>query len=198
MTALLPRYINIRRGGFVCAAIGLAMCPWNLLSDSNKFTTYLSSYSVFLSSIAGVMLCDYYWVRKGYLRVKDLYNARRKGPYFYIYGVNPRAYGAYIAGILINVVGFAGDIGKTVPIGAQYIYRSVFIYFLSPSLSLLCIIEIQKLIFYFPFTFQGKLFRWNNSLLRNILGTKQAIPRTPNECYLARSWRGYHRYLTCL
>ena len=127
----------------MCAAIGLAMCPWNLLSDSNKFTTYLSSYSVFLSSIAGVMLCDYYWVRKGYLRVKDLYNARKKGPYFYIYGVNPRAYGAYIAGILINVVGFAGDIGKTVPIGAQYIYRSVFTHFLPSSLPLLYIIETK-------------------------------------------------------
>ena len=28
MTALFPRYINIRRGGYVCAAVGLAMCPW--------------------------------------------------------------------------------------------------------------------------------------------------------------------------
>lgn len=124
MTALLPRYINIRRGGFVCAAIGLAMCPWNLLSDSNKFTTYLSSYSVFLSSIAGVMICDYYWVRKGYLNVKELYSAKKEGAYYLgPLGINLRAYGAYIAGILINVVGFAGDVGKTVPIGAQYIYR---------------------------------------------------------------------------
>jgi NCS1 family nucleobase:cation symporter-1 len=28
MTALLPRYLNIRRGGYICAIIGLAMCPW--------------------------------------------------------------------------------------------------------------------------------------------------------------------------
>lgn len=27
MTALLPRYINIRRGSYICAAIGLAICP---------------------------------------------------------------------------------------------------------------------------------------------------------------------------
>lgn len=126
MTALLPRFINIRRGGFVCAAVGLAMCPWNLLSSSNQFTTYLSSYAVFLSSIAGVLICDYYLVRKGYLQVKDLYNARRSGPYFYRYGINPRAYVAYIAGILINVVGFAGAIGRTVPVGATYIYKYVF------------------------------------------------------------------------
>lgn len=125
MTALLPRFINIRRGGYICAAVGLAMCPWNLLSSSNQFTTYLSSYSVFLSSIAGVLICDYYIVRKGYLRVEDLYTARRKGPYFYVFGFNLRAYGAYIAGILINVVGFAGAVGRDVPIGAQYIYKYV-------------------------------------------------------------------------
>lgn len=123
LTALLPRFINIRRGGFVCAAIGLAMCPWNLLSSSNNFTTYLSSYAVFLSSIAGVLISDYYLVRKGYLRVKDLYDGRKRGPYFYIFGMNPRAYGAYVAGILINVVGFAGAIGRSVPLGAQYIYK---------------------------------------------------------------------------
>lgn len=126
LTALLPRFINIRRGGFVCAAVGFAMCPWNLLSSSNNFTTYLSSYAVFLSSIAGVLIGDYYVVRKGYLQVKDLYSARRKGPYFYQYGVNPRAYAAYLSGILINVVGFAGSIGVKVPLGAQYIYKSVF------------------------------------------------------------------------
>jgi NCS1 family nucleobase:cation symporter-1 len=114
MTALLPRYINIRRGGYICAAIGLAMCPWNLLKDSNNFTTYLSAYSVFLSSIAGVMISDYYFVRKGYLQIKDLYSARKSGPYFYTLGVHWRAYTAYIAGILINVVGFAGAIGRKV------------------------------------------------------------------------------------
>ena len=74
MTALLPRFLNIRRGGYICALVGLVMCPWNLLSSSNKFTTYLSAYSVFLSSIAGVILSDYYFVRKGYFQIIELYS----------------------------------------------------------------------------------------------------------------------------
>ncbi|KAK7227296.1 hypothetical protein V2G26_015299 [Clonostachys chloroleuca] len=123
MTALLPRFLNIRRGGYICAAIGLAMCPWNLLSDNNQFTTYLSAYSVFLSSIAGVMICDYYFIRKGYLEIKELYDGRKSSPYYYTFGVHWRAYAAYISGILINVVGFAGAVGREVPIGAQYIYN---------------------------------------------------------------------------
>ncbi|KAI0450433.1 permease for cytosine/purines, uracil, thiamine, allantoin-domain-containing protein [Xylaria acuta] len=123
-TALLPRFLNIRRGGYLCAVIGLALCPYQFLSSSNNFMTYLSAYSVFLSSIAGVMVSDYYFVRRGYLGVKELYDARRGGPYYFTFGVNWRAYAGYISGILINVVGFAGAVnGGNVPIGATYIYN---------------------------------------------------------------------------
>jgi NCS1 family nucleobase:cation symporter-1 len=123
MTALMPRYLNIRRGGYICALVGLVMCPWNLLSSANNFTTYLSAYSVFLSSIAGVMISDYYFVRKGYLEIKELYSARKTGPYYFTLGFHVRGYIAYICGILINIVGFVGAIGKKVPAGATYIYN---------------------------------------------------------------------------
>lgn len=123
MTALLPRYINIRRGGYVCALVGLVMCPWNLLSSANNFTTYLSAYSVFLSSIAGVIVSDYYLVRRGYLQIKELYSAKKTSPYYFAYGFSLRGYTAYAAGILINIVGFVGAIGKPVPRGATYIYN---------------------------------------------------------------------------
>ncbi|CAK7562781.1 MAG: uracil permease [Sporothrix epigloea] len=123
LTALLPRFINIRRGGYICAAVGLAMCPYTLLTSSNQFTTYLSAYSVFLSSIAGVMISDYYAVRRGYFEVRALYDGRSSGPYYYTKGFNWRAYAAYISGIMINVVGFAGAVGREVPSGATYIYN---------------------------------------------------------------------------
>ncbi|KAF2809229.1 uracil permease-like protein [Mytilinidion resinicola] len=123
MTALLPRYLNIRRGGYICALVGLVICPWKLLKSSNSFLTYLSSYSVFLSSIAGVIVCDYYVVRKGYLEVKNLYSGNKTDPYYFSYGVHWRGYAAYFAGILINVVGFAGAVGRKVPAGATYIYN---------------------------------------------------------------------------
>jgi len=136
MTALLPRWISIRRGGYICALIGLVMCPWQLLKDTNSFTTYLSAYSVFLSSIAGVMICDYYWVRKGYLQIKDLYSGKKTGPYYFTLGFNWRGYAAYIAGVLINIVGFVGAIGKEVPLGAKRIYDlNFFAGFLVSSLS---------------------------------------------------------------
>ncbi|THH28962.1 hypothetical protein EUX98_g5222 [Antrodiella citrinella] len=126
LTALFPRFINIRRGGYIAAVVGICMLPWNLLKSSNSFTSYLSAYSVFLSSIAGVMITDYWVIRKGHYRVKDLYSASHDGWYWYTYGVNFRAYAAYIAGIVINVVGFAGATGRIVPVAATHIYEMSF------------------------------------------------------------------------
>ncbi|ANB15572.1 Fur4p [Sugiyamaella lignohabitans] len=123
MTALFPRYINIRRGGFICATIGFAMCPWRLLETSNKFTTYLSAYTVFLSAIAGVIFCDYYLVRKGKLVIDDLYSADPSGIYYFFKGFSWRAYAAYICGVAINITGMVGAVGRKVPIGATRVYE---------------------------------------------------------------------------
>lgn len=131
VTALLPRFVNIRRGGYICAMLALAVCPWKLNSSSSKFTTYLSAYSVFLSSIAGVVACDYFYVRRGYIKLTHLYSLfapeNKELPSFYRYnaiGCNWRAYVAYICGILPNIVGFVGATGThKVPIGATQVYR---------------------------------------------------------------------------
>ncbi|CAI5758688.1 unnamed protein product [Candida verbasci] len=130
-TALLPRFINIRRGGYICGLLAIAVCPWKLISTSSKFTTYLSSYSVFLSSIAGVVACDYYYLRRGYLKLTHLYSFKapedKSMDSIYKYnkiGCNWRAYTAYICGILPNIVGFVGATEThKVPIGATEVYR---------------------------------------------------------------------------
>ena len=143
MTALLPKYMNIRRGGFICAAIAYAICPWNLMSSSSMFTTYLSAYSVFLSSIAGVVFCDYYILKKGLLYLPELYIANNSSPYFYSNGVNWRAYVAYICGILPNIVGFVGATQThTVPMGATYVYYFSFFTGYAASSSVLLILTL--------------------------------------------------------
>lgn len=132
VTALLPKYINIRRGSYLCALLALVVQPWNLLSSSSKFTTYLSAYSVFLSSIVGVICCDYYVVRRGFLKLPHLYSTfapeKPEIRSYYMYnkfGSNWRALIAYLCGILPNIVGFVGaTTGEDrVPIGAMEVYR---------------------------------------------------------------------------
>lgn len=69
------------------------------------------------------MISDYYFVRKGHIEVNQLYSADKTGPYYFNFGFSWHAYAAYICGILINIVGFAGAVGGTVPKGATYIYN---------------------------------------------------------------------------
>lgn len=141
--ALLPRFLNIRRGGYICALLALAINPWKLTSSSSMFTTYLSAYSVFLSSIAGVVACDYFYIRRGYIILTNLYSmtapAKPDVPSVYSYnkiGVNWRAYAAYICGILPNITGFVGATEThDVPLGARRVYQlNFFVGFLSAFL----------------------------------------------------------------
>ncbi|GEQ72518.1 hypothetical protein JCM33374_g6205 [Metschnikowia sp. JCM 33374] len=144
VTALLPQYLNIRRGSYLCALLALVVQPWNLLSSSSKFTTYLSAYSVFLSSIIGVICSDYYIVRRGYLKLTHLYSTHapedKSQRSYYMYnrfGINWRALIAYLGGILPNIIGFVGaTTGEdTVPMGANYVYRiNFFVGFFSSAI----------------------------------------------------------------
>ena len=121
--ALLPRYINIRRGAILCLVLSFAITPWNLLRSSISFTSYLASYQIFLSSIIGVLLCDYFWVRRGKLVVPHLFTRDRQGLFWYRKGVNWRAYAAYLTGIIPCLPGFLYHVGvRDIPLGAQRLY----------------------------------------------------------------------------
>ncbi|KOH00801.1 nucleobase cation symporter-1 family protein DI49_0136 [Saccharomyces eubayanus] len=137
MTALLPKFINIRRGSYICALISLAICPWDLLSSSSKFTTALAAYAVFLSAIAGVISADYFIVRKGYVNIFHCYTNKPDSYYMYNkYGTNWRAVVAYLIGIAPNFAGFLGSVGISVPIGAMRVYYlNYFVGYLVAALS---------------------------------------------------------------
>lgn len=121
--ALLPRYVNIRRGAIICLVLSFAITPWNLLKTSFTFTKYLGAYQIFLSSIIGVILCDYFWVRRGLIDVPKLFTRDTHGPYWYISGFNWRVYGAYVTGIIPCLPGFLAQVGvKGIPLGAQRFY----------------------------------------------------------------------------
>ena len=63
------------------------------------------AYSVFLSSIVGVMIGHFYFVAGQKIKIDDLYTLEKEGKYTYFYGFNLRAYAAYVAGIIINLPG---------------------------------------------------------------------------------------------
>jgi nucleobase:cation symporter-1, NCS1 family len=101
---LRPSLISFRTGGLITGVIGILLMPWKLLSTFSAYIFgWLVGCSALLGPIAGIMICDYYVVRKRQLLVEDLY--RRDGEYEYKKGFNGTAIVALLAGI---AVGFSG------------------------------------------------------------------------------------------
>jgi NCS1 family nucleobase:cation symporter-1 len=70
----LPRWISFKTGGLVTGIIGIAMQPWRLLADPKGYIfAWLVGYSGGLGSIAGVLIADYWIVRRTELELSDLY-----------------------------------------------------------------------------------------------------------------------------
>jgi NCS1 family nucleobase:cation symporter-1 len=102
---LSPRLISFRTGGLITCVVGVAVFqPWKLLANySNYIFGWLVGYSGFLGPIAGVMICDYFVVRKKILLVEDLY--LRQGFYEFSRGINWRAMAALAAGAWLAFIG---------------------------------------------------------------------------------------------
>src|SRR5213593_3863397 len=101
---LYPRRISFRTGGLITCALGIAMQPWKLLANYGSYIFgWLVGYSGFLGPIAGVLICDYFVIRKKILVPEDLY--RRGGLYEFSSGWNPRALFALAAGIGVAFIG---------------------------------------------------------------------------------------------
>jgi NCS1 family nucleobase:cation symporter-1 len=107
---LAPKKISFRIGGLITGIIGILMMPWKLLADPNGYIfTWLVGYSSLLGAVGGVLIADYFWIRKTKLDLAGLY--RRDGVYWYSDGFNPIAIIATIAGILPCVPGFLMKVG---------------------------------------------------------------------------------------
>ena len=101
---LSPRRISCRTGGLITAAVGLLMQPWRLLASYGSYIfTWLVGYSGFLGPIAGVLICDYFVIRKTLLVPEDLY--RRDGQYEYARGFHWAGVVALAAGAGVAFVG---------------------------------------------------------------------------------------------
>ncbi len=99
---LAPRLISFKTGGLITGLVGIAMMPWKLLASADTYIfSWLVGYSALLGPIAGIMIADYWLLRRTELDVPDLY--RTRGRYA---GVNWVAMGALAVGILPNVPGF--------------------------------------------------------------------------------------------
>lgn len=99
---LSPRLVSFRTGGIITCVIGVAIMPWRLYNDLGGYIfTWLIGYSALLGPIAGIMIADYFILRRTRLDADALYDAG--GPFA---GVNWRAVIALALAVLPNLPGF--------------------------------------------------------------------------------------------
>jgi NCS1 family nucleobase:cation symporter-1 len=103
-SSLRPDLISLRMGGLIAGVLGVLWMPWKLVSDPDRYINgWLIGCSGLLGPIAGVMIADYFILRKRSLDVEELYV--RGGIYEYAEGVNPRALIALAAGVIAALAG---------------------------------------------------------------------------------------------
>jgi nucleobase:cation symporter-1, NCS1 family len=107
---LAPARINFRTGGLITGVIGILIFPWKLVADPGGYIfTWLVGYSSLLGPVGGILITDYYLIRRQQLFVPDLYSMH--GDYSYNSGFNRYAIVSLLLGILPNVPGFLATIG---------------------------------------------------------------------------------------
>jgi NCS1 family nucleobase:cation symporter-1 len=102
---LNPAKISFKTGGYITGIIGVLIMPWKLIADPTGYIfTWLIAYSSLLGPVGGIMIADYYFIRKQQLILNELY--AHKGAYNFSNGFNTTAIVALLCGILPNVPGF--------------------------------------------------------------------------------------------
>ena len=101
---LMPRRLNFARAAVVSAILGFVILPWNLYSSPVVIVYFLGGLGAFLGPLFGIVMADYWLLRKQQVDVPKLYSLDPAGPYHYRNGVNPVAIKALIPSALISLV----------------------------------------------------------------------------------------------
>lgn len=128
---LNPSRFTFRKGALVTALVGIAFQPWRLLKSSESFVyTWLVGYSALLGPIGGIILADYYLVRRTKLSLVDLYSSSPYAAYYYSGGYNLAAVAALIVGILPVIPGFLQKVGvvSAIPDSFVIIYNNAWFF----------------------------------------------------------------------
>ncbi|WP_097887573.1 NCS1 family nucleobase:cation symporter-1 [Streptomyces sp. st140] len=101
---LFPRRLNFRRAGVVSAVAGLVILPWNLYNSPVVVNYFLGGLGALLGPLFGVIMADYWLLRRSRVNVPALYSEDPAADYHYRRGVNPRAIAAFAPSATVAVV----------------------------------------------------------------------------------------------
>lgn len=102
---LAPKVFNFRRAGLVASVVSVAVMPWKLYANAAMVQWTLGTLGAFIGPIFGIVVFDYYVMRRRYIQMNNMYTTNAKGIYWYKNGFNPKAiYALVAAGLLANII----------------------------------------------------------------------------------------------
>jgi len=88
---LYPEKINFRRGGLITSILSVLVCPWLFVASPQAITLFVSIFGAVLGPMFGIIVADYYLVKRQTIKVADLYTMSTDGDFYYDGGWNSRA-----------------------------------------------------------------------------------------------------------
>ncbi|KAL3422838.1 NCS1 nucleoside transporter [Phlyctema vagabunda] len=124
---LMPRYFSQRRGAIIFSILGVLAQPWRFLTQAITFITVLSSFGVFMSPAAAILIVDFWLIRRTCWNIPELY--KPGGIYWYYAGINWRAFVAYFLGMWPALPGFVNAVsGMEVAVTWRRFYQISFFF----------------------------------------------------------------------
>lgn len=116
---LWPERINFRLGGLITSILSVLVCPWIFVSSPQAITIFVSIFGAVLGPMYGIMVADYYLVKRQHVVVDDLYTLSLSGSLHFDGGWNRRALWALaVSGVLSIGLALSGAFGLLPDVGA--------------------------------------------------------------------------------
>lgn len=101
---LMPQKLSFRSAGMIAALGSIVITPWNLFNSPELIHYTLDVLAAFIGPLFGILIADFYWIKKQNIQIDDLFNDQPQGAYWYKNGVNPKAIAALIPAVVIGLV----------------------------------------------------------------------------------------------
>lgn len=99
-----PQKLSFRSGGMIAAIGSVLITPWNLFNSPELIHYTLDVLAAFIGPLFGILIADFYWIKKQQIQVADLFNDQPSGAYWYKNGFNPKAISALAPAVVIGLV----------------------------------------------------------------------------------------------
>ncbi|MDO5531370.1 NCS1 family nucleobase:cation symporter-1 [Sutterella sp.] len=109
---IFPKYISWRTGGMLASVISVIIMPWNLFSSPEVIHMTVDLLAALIGPVYGILIVDYYYVKRRRVNVADLYSTSPTGAYWYRHGVNWQAVAALVPAGAASIAAMLLDNGS--------------------------------------------------------------------------------------